>query len=478
MACEYPKERKSKIRAMRKATQTSVATEERREVNTTPEQTNEDQSHANINDVSPISTTQSHHRYGSFENSSISPIGTQPPNFINHAVTQTNNPSIPTTIPHDLEPSTLSPVRDHNYSNIGSQQLYSTPSTHNFAVPLHVRTDSASDKYSYKDANSPTALNTSMNMALSNPTSNPLQINFDPNLFDQSVLSAINWLPMDLFDGTSGDMGLAQGDSPSLPDTWSADSHLRSLWMPPTANSEHIPSSCIPGDILQDSRNLASAQMRNNMGQYANEPSEGSSQAGSLEGTVSSGEYYIDGDGARLPKYKRRCKAWSKTSQDQISQLALIQSGHQNRSFGFPNIDHIPADSKFDEFQPKVEIDRSTYDTILDSFRQTCRRGDISLFPEFYSEFFPSINILTEFVRFYFDSFQPLYPIFHVPTFDPNKCHWVLTLSLAAVGCHFAEYNGSDKCARAIHEFLRRAIFVEVRRFPYLYSLISQPISV
>lgn len=457
---------------MREATQASAAVEEQRETNTTPEQTNEDQSRINevrMRTASPISTVQSQHQFGSFENSSISPIGAQPTNFINHAVSQSNTSTMDSTIPHDLEPSTLSPLRDQNYSNIGQQQLYPTPPTHNFSVPLHVRSDSASDKYSYADGNSPSGVNTSMNMALSNPTSNPIQMNFEPSLFDQSVFSAINWLPTDLFDGASDDMGLAPGaPAPSLPDAWSADSHLRSLWIPPTANAEHLPSSRIPGDILQDSRNLVSAQMRDNMGQYAHEFSEGSSQAGSLEGTVSSGEYYIDGDGARLPKYKRRCKTWSKSSQDRISQLVHIQSDRQNFSFGFPNLDHVPMENRFDELQPRKEIDRSTYDKILDSFHQTCGRGDITLFPKFDSEFFPSISILTEFVCLYFDSFQPVYPIFHAPTFDPNKCHWVLTLSLAAIGCHFAEYAESEKCGRAMHEFLRRAIFVEACTIAFL----------
>lgn len=465
LECEYPKERKSKNRAMREATQASTSAEEQQEADKTVEHTYEDQSFVNnvpVTSASPVPAIQTQHQFGSLETPNMSPIGAQPANYINHGVSQANTPTISPTVQHNIEPSALSPVRDQNYSSLGQQQLYTTPPTHAFPFPLHVRSDTSSERYGYANASPQSGLSTGMNMALSNPTSNPIQMNFDPNLFDQSVSSAINWLPTNLFDGAT-DMGLYPGaPTPSLPEAWSADPNLRSSWFPPAANVEHIPPSRIPEDVLQDSRNLASAQVRDNMGQYIRGFSESSSQAGSLSSAVSSGEYYIDGDGARLPKYKRRCKTWPKSSEEQISRLVHIQNERQNPSFGFPNIEHVPVDSRADEPQLRNEIYKPTYDNILDSFHQTCRRSDVSLFPKFDSEIFPSINVLTGFVRLYFDSFQSVYPIVHTPTFDPNRCHWILTLAVAAIGCHYGEHAESEKCARAMHEFLRRAIFVEV----------------
>lgn len=477
--CEYPKERKSKIRAMREASQASAAAaEERQETNRTFASTNETQSQNNdvrMETVSPVYTAPQQPRFGSFEHSSISPVGGPQGNFINQGIPQTSNCTMSaTTTQHDLEPSTNSPIRDQNYPDIGTQQFYATPPGHNLSVPLHIRSDSSSDKYGYPSENSPSGINTSMDMALPNPTSNPIQMNFDPNLFDQSVLSAINWLPTDVFDSASDDLGFIPGASnASLLDTWSADSHLRSSWVPPIAHIEPIPSSRSPGGMVPDARNLLSAHIRDNMGEYARAYSEGSSQAGSIEGTVSSGEYYIDGDGARLPKYKRRCKTFTRSSQERIPQLAHLQSDRQTLSFGFPNVNHVQTEGRLDEPHSRKEIHGPTYEKILDSFYQSCQRSDISLFPRFDSEFFPPIGMLTEFIYLYFDSFQPVYPIFHAPTFDPNKCHWVLTLAIAAVGCQYAEFDESEQCAMAMHEFLRRAIFVEVWVF-ICVLLISQ----
>ncbi|KAK2765550.1 hypothetical protein FQN54_008404 [Arachnomyces sp. PD_36] len=449
---------------MREATQASAAAEGRRQERSrtldSPSQNHSPPNDIRMETASPISPTQSQPPLGAFER--LSPIPGQPHNPMNQGIPQTSNPTIHTSIPHDFDSATHSPVAGQSYSNMTPQQFYATPPPHNFAVPLAVRTDNLSEKYGYPNGNSPTEIGPGMNMALSNPTSNPVQMNFDPNLFDQSVLSTINWLPMDLFDGSSEDMDLAPGAPPqSLPDAWSADSQQRSLWLPPASNSERISPSRISGDILQDSRNLISAQMRENMSQYARDFSESSSQAGSIESTVCSGEFYIDGDGARMPKYKRRCKTWSKSSQDRISQLALLQNDPQSPSMGFPNIEHVQIEGEPDECQPRTEISRSTYDKILEKFHQICCRSDISLFPRFDSEFFPSLNTITQFVRLYFDSFQPVYPILHIPTFDPNGCHWLLTLSLAALGCQFADFVESKKCATAMHEFVRRAIFVE-----------------
>ena len=489
LECEYPKERKSKIRAMREASQNSAAAEARAQAQQQEMRQGTPHDQSLPGDIrmetepSPLPTEHIQSQFTGFENSNISPIGTihtppvdfsrQSASIVNQGIPHIGNSVIAAT---NLESPAHSPI-DPSFPNIGPP-LYATPSTHNFAVPPSVRSESASDKYGYTSGNThPGISNTSMSMALSNPTSNPIQMNFDPNLFDQSVLSAINWLPSGLFDGSSDDMELVSGaPPPSLPNAWSADSHLRSMWLP-TGDGDQISSSRIPGDLLQDQNNMISTQIEY-MGQYTRGSANGSSQAGSLDGTVCSGEFYIDGDGARLPKYKRRCKAWSKSS-DQTVNLLKSQNDRQNLSLGFPNIDHIQIDSLSDELHPRKDIDGSTYDQMLHNFHQACCPTDTSLFSRFDSDLFPPLNAITEFIRLYFDSFQPVYPLFHVATFDPNKCHWILTLALAAMGCHFAEFAESEKCSTAMHEFLRRAIFVEVRYFPlntciaYLWNLLG-----
>ncbi|KAK2764245.1 hypothetical protein FQN54_008937, partial [Arachnomyces sp. PD_36] len=433
LQCEYPEKRKSRIRAMREAAKASSAAtaKEQRETNQLIEGTGEN--------AAPSFAGQPQPRFESLDSSSMSPIGGQPLDFINQGVSQTMHPALPTLMEHDLESATISPIspiRDQNYLDISHQPLNPISSDHNVAMPLHVRLDPPPEKYGYENENSPLRINTSMHLALSNPTSNPIQTNCDPTLFDQSVPSAMNRFPTKLSDSVS--------------DAWPAASHLRSSWMSLTANKDKSLSSRVSDDVLQDSINLVSAQMRNNTDQYASEDSS------------HTGEYFSGGDDAHLPKSKPRYTNWSKTSHGQTSELAYMQNGLQNSCLDFLYDYHIPMNINHSGVcQPRNEINRSTYDKILESFNQTCSRNDISIFPKLDFDFFPPLDVLTEFFRLYFHFFQPVYPIFHVPTFDPNQCHWILTLAIAAIGCHFVKFAEYEKCVRGMHEFLRRVIFIE-----------------
>jgi hypothetical protein len=97
---------------------------------------------------------------------------------------------------------------------------------------------------------------------------------------------------------------------------------------------------------------------------------------------------------------------------------------------------------------------------MVSSFERICCLESV-IFTPFAASHFPTAELLTYFLRDYLDGFQPVYPIFHVPTFDPNEMHWILVLAVSAIGCNFANSTVAAQYAQPLHEFVRRAIMVE-----------------
>lgn len=129
--------------------------------------------------------------------------------------------------------------------------------------------------------------------------------------------------------------------------------------------------------------------------------------------------------------------------------------------FGFRLTEEIIAD-RLPESNFRYQIQPSTYTKIHSMFFKLCCTENF-IYQKFESEEFPTAEILANFIHFYFDTFQPVYPILHPPTFDPNECHWLVTLAISAIGCHVAGIPETEPNTVAFHEFLRRAINVEVR---------------
>ncbi|PYI15567.1 hypothetical protein BO99DRAFT_392290 [Aspergillus violaceofuscus CBS 115571] len=160
----------------------------------------------------------------------------------------------------------------------------------------------------------------------------------------------------------------------------------------------------------------------------------------------------------RLSKSRRHQNVWSDFSA--MSPDGFSSRGRENvpRRFMFPMIE----DTAMHDIQigPSLLIGKSTYEKIHKAFVQLCCAESV-LFSRFESEYLPSATVLSEFVHLYFHHFQPVYPMFHLPTFSTNTCHWIVTLALAAIGSHYARLHESDECVSALHELLRRAIMVE-----------------
>ncbi|PLB47304.1 C2H2 type zinc finger domain protein [Aspergillus steynii IBT 23096] len=288
------------------------------------------------------------------------------------------------------------------------------------------------------------------------------------SFLDQSMFSTINWLPNDLLLDAANERPVASRlsshsfQSAVLDSPWG-----RTPWLPPVINMGNSPT--LPENVSQSpAGNVPLGSDMPGPEKFRQDVSHSSSLSASISSTPSnlesnatkrSADHYIDSDGARLPKYRRRQNSWHEQSAELADIISRLRHTDDAMEFSFPAIEQteiIPPGEHVANFQ----IDASTYDTIHKSFTELCCSENI-LYPKFGSQGFPASNALSSFIHLYFNSFHPVYPILHPATFDPNKCHWLVILAVSAIGCHIADFTGQGESSAAFHEFLRRAINVE-----------------
>lgn len=303
-------------------------------------------------------------------------------------------------------------------------------------------------------------------------TGNPeLGLDFDPSFFDQSMISAINWLPNELFAGpAASDQGQcsrapSQFSQPALPENYMV--HI--AWQPPVIHADQI-STSIPENISQTpSGNLSlGTDMGSPRRRSSHVPSEASPHSESVDSTKRSADYYVDGGGARLPKYRKRQTRWSISSADVNSTNESLYETNSRR-FDFLSTHEVNIESISDELIYSVrKIESTTYNEIYRNFILLCR-SENPFFEMFESENLPSAEDCSRYLISYFDSFQAVYPMVHLPSFNPNHCHWLLTVALVAIGCHSSSTPAADQHTAAFHELIRRALHVEVNYFAYAF---------
>ncbi|KAI9646092.1 hypothetical protein NHQ30_005532 [Ciborinia camelliae] len=222
----------------------------------------------------------------------------------------------------------------------------------------------------------------------------------------QYSLSSINWLPYDwvpdyqieddgmrmIDDGTEIN-GSSPMDTPENP-TRSHPTYSM------TNATTFTPSPNTHGQIHMDNSPLPTIS------------SEGASASPNSLTTQSTGRYYVDGHGSRLP-HIRKAPSETANSCPSISHPTIEDF---DGSFAFPPMDDGDGYSYSDYKQIPQEI----YNIILDSFEKTCIE-DSPFFVPFHHARFPPLHILT----------------------------------MAAVGSH---YDRNGHYAKPMHEFLRRAI--------------------
>ncbi|PWY84945.1 hypothetical protein BO70DRAFT_313320 [Aspergillus heteromorphus CBS 117.55] len=268
-------------------------------------------------------------------------------------------------------------------------------------------------------------------------------------VLNQSTSSTINWTPQDLLS-TSDDrrFSINPSSGPSGP----VNSLGHAAWFPSRVEAV--------GNSPLLSENISQTPSGNtSLGGNSESPSHGL-QLNLNNSARRPADHYTEGAITRFLNPRREQDMSSGISGVPVGASMQMLSGNEQPHFSFPLIHeakfHFMVESQTDVYR----LEPSMYDKIHKAFMQLCSTENL-LYPIFDSGYFPNANTLSSFIHLYFDHFQPVYPIFHVPTFDPNKQHWLVVLALSAIGVQFAEIQERNEYASAFNEFLRRAINVE-----------------
>lgn len=300
-----------------------------------------------------------------------------------------------------------------------------------------------------------------------------MTLDFDPSLFDQSMLSTINWLPNDFFTSDSNEQIQTPGVPSQQPQPVASDSHAaRMTWHPPVINSEQASPSMAENIPYTPLEHISLGTDMGSPRRYSHVGSEASPHSESVDSTKQSSDYYVDGGGARLPKYRKKQSPWSTSTVAAVAVSEQSISENTSRRHGFPNTHEINTDNISEVARSVRPIETSTHHELYRNFLLLCRT-DNPFFEMFESDNFPTAQDCTGYLACYFDSFHDVYPIMHLPTFDPNRCHSLLVLAIVAIGCQTLVTHEADQYRDAFHEMIRRAIYVEVSILIYTRSLFT-----
>ncbi|KAI5790313.1 fungal-specific transcription factor domain-containing protein [Geopyxis carbonaria] len=178
------------------------------------------------------------------------------------------------------------------------------------------------------------------------------------------------------------------------------------------------------------------------------------------------GGFYVDSDeGARIPCSVRARKTSAVVvGVGSQSPVSIHPAEPPPYILGFPEWAHdLPQKLNGKNLQNRHQIDTGIYDTIHDYFERTCL-GHGTPFATFETDRFPPMSFLNYFIQLYFDHFHPVFPVIHKGTLDLNSCHWLVALSLAALGSQYTDSPDLCRCIYPMQEFLRRAVCYEVRK--------------
>ncbi|RDW62971.1 putative C2H2 transcription factor [Aspergillus mulundensis] len=283
-----------------------------------------------------------------------------------------------------------------------------------------------------------------------------MHMSFSQSLLTQPGVSTINWLSSDLIFDSVSDNGLPSVSlQPPLQSGVFDNSLSQTTWLPPVINAEPHGSS-LSGSISQTTPSGTTS--------FGDVESPGNFVRGLRQSSQSGpskrpAEYSVDDPLERPSKHKRKQSSWPMQPSESLDIFLKIQSTNAKPRFAFPPPNEVQP-SSLPDTTVDCNLEASTYDRIRDAFTQLCCTEHI-LYPKFETNNFPSAQALSRFLHHYFRFAHPLCPIIHTPTFNPNKCHWIVALALAAIGSHSANHCEQNGTATAFHEFLRRALCVE-----------------
>ncbi|KAF2758846.1 hypothetical protein EJ05DRAFT_324090 [Pseudovirgaria hyperparasitica] len=155
--------------------------------------------------------------------------------------------------------------------------------------------------------------------------------------------------------------------------------------------------------------------------------------------------YYVEGSGSRQSRVKRRRLT---VDESHTPPADIFNEDHQR--YALPD---MPA-----PITAKSFINDDMYMQLCQSYQDTCVSSWFQ--SRFESEILPSRELINYLIDQYFDHFNPLMPILHVPTMQLSHTHWILPLALATAGAQFSSNSDLRPLAISFQEFLRRCLLL------------------
>jgi hypothetical protein len=154
------------------------------------------------------------------------------------------------------------------------------------------------------------------------------------------------------------------------------------------------------------------------------------------------GEYYVDGQPARLPRVKRRraSKAAPTVQNTQttwsLQEPVFASQASSSVTFGISNDSH---------------------DKLCQFYQQLCLAPN-SFYKSFDNHEFPSKAFFEILVTATITSVVSILPFLHQSQSTGDQLHWLEIITLASLACHFAEVSPKHHFTISMHEFVRRLV--------------------
>ncbi|THZ80201.1 hypothetical protein D6C84_07628 [Aureobasidium pullulans] len=253
-----------------------------------------------------------------------------------------------------------------------------------------------------------------------------LNSSFVPNIY-----STINWLGYE--EGSNFEGGLEQD--------WQYPDQLFNFYMPASDTHSISQISQSPANYREVETSAGSDYVQRN--DNVSTPWDiGTIQTSITDGsTPTPGEFYVDGGTARLPRMRKRRA---------MSTYALLDS--RRRVFSMA----LPSDLTFPTLSWEW-FDAKAYATLESQYLNICA-SSTSLFVPFESVNIPEKALFDYLCTLYVEHCNTVVPFLHIPTLKLRQQHWLLSLSMAAIGSHYLKGQESNTFVLSMHEFVRRLL--------------------
>ena len=258
----------------------------------------------------------------------------------------------------------------------------------------------------------------------------------DPDFWDPNILSTTNWLDAiidDEFQGLQFAQGINNNVVPEIVTPTKLDK--------PDSSQQTPRGEKNPGTFTS----VLSPTIESNVSVYSGISTETAADicAADEAATRTIGEYYVDGEPARLPRTKRR----------KLSSNIRHNASPVGNDISFSL--HLTLDPAVDLGQ-RIHIPHAVYDHLLEMWQTTCQDHQL-LWPAFVTSEFPLQDVFEHLIGLYFAQFHQTLPFVHPPTFNVSEVSPLLLLAMASVGAHFFQ-DDNTKFAISLSELVRRSL--------------------